>query len=131
MDILNTPIASMVAAVPTPPQADVSWFHHISQFEFTSMMGMLLYWLPLAICAIGYSIETWVNYQKDLTDRARQGENYRPTDTVGDLIGRALVTTIPLANLWVAVFCSGPEYLGNFFRRIGALFNQPLVPKKK
>jgi len=72
-----------------------------------------------------------VNYQKDLTARARQGENYRPTDTVGDLIGRALVTTIPLANLWVAVFCFGPEYLGNFFRRIGALFNQPLVPKKK
>lgn len=35
----------------------------------TGWMGMLLYWLPLSICVVGYTLRTAENYQKDLIER--------------------------------------------------------------
>ncbi len=50
--------------------------------------------------------------------------SYRPTDTVGTLIGRAFVSFLPVANLWAAMFDLAPDV----FERV---FNQPLVPEDK
>lgn len=88
-----------------------------------------LYWLPLAICAVGYTVRTWQNFRKDR--RAREKDSYySPTDRVGTLIGRGLVSVIPIANLCAAAFDLAPEMLGGFIRRLERIFNQPLVPPK-
>lgn len=88
-----------------------------------------LYWLPLAICCVGYVIRTWRNYRKDR--KARDADKYySPTDTVGTLIGRGIVSVVPIANLCAAAFDLAPEMLGRFIERIGKIFNQPLVPPK-
>lgn len=103
-------------------------------FEFTSMMGILLYWIPLAICAFGYFLRTLKNYRKDLASRSEAIEtdgHYRPTDTVGTLIGRGIAATIPVCNLLCAIFDVAPSLLGRFFGFIGRVFDQPLVPKIK
>lgn len=58
-----------------------------------------------------------------------EGNSYKPTDTVGTIVGRVLVSWLPVANLWAALFDLGPEVFGRFFRWIGKVFDQPLVPK--
>lgn len=128
----------------------------ILNFEWTGLMGLLLYWLPLAVCAVGYIVRTWRNVQKDIAQRAAYEAwrvanpepdpimdrdawskwscgrvyPYSPTDTVGTLIGRGLASVIPVCNLLCAACDILPKALNGFFKTIGALFDQPLVPKK-
>lgn len=93
-------------------------------------LSFFLYYLPLGLCLYGYSIRTWKNYQKD-TEARDSDKYYLPTDTIGSLIGRAIVTIIPVGNLLAATFDIGPKIFANFFEWIGRVFDQPLVPKKQ
>lgn len=95
-----------------------------------------LYWLPLAVCAIGYTIRSAQDIQNDKRSRDKTMKDgrpnfYLPTITIGTLIGRGLVSVIPVANLCAAIFSVAPEFLGSFFTWIGNAFNQPLVPERK
>lgn len=102
---------------------------------FNSIFGICLYWLPLVLCAFGYTVRTAKNIQKDKEERSRiekKGEGYyEPTDTIGDLIGRSVITIIPIGNLWAALFDVSPEVFERLFEWIGKTFNQPLVPRRK
>lgn len=110
-------------------------------FDFTSWMGFGLYWLPASVCAYGYTIRSWVNYQRDIKERDEaeidaQSPNHRvkfyhPTETVGTLIGRGVVTVLPVANLWAASFDVAPRLFSSMFKWVGKVFDQPLVPKRK
>lgn len=102
----------------------------ILRFEFNSLLGIILYWVPLSFCAGGYTVRTWINYQKDVNTRKSE-DYYSPTDTIGTLIGRALVSLLPIANLWATAFDVAPEVFKSFFKWIGSVFDIPLVPKKK
>lgn len=111
----------------------------ILSFDFTSKMGLLLYWLPLTFCVFGYIVRTWINYQGDIVARAQaelnksSGEGsiyYQPKDTIGVLIGRGIVSVIPISNLFAAVFDVAPSIFGKFFHWIGVVFDQPLVPRR-
>lgn len=128
----------------------------ILNFEWTGLMGLLLYWLPLAVCSVGYIVRTWRNVQTDMEQRAAymawhaenpeppptpshavsrstwyaQRLHYTPTDTIGTLIGRGLASVIPVCNLLCAACDILPKALSGFFKTIGAIFDQPLVPKK-
>lgn len=95
------------------------------------ILVLLLYWLPLVFCVFGYFMRTWRNYQKDVArrdDPNPSGWGYVPTDTLGTLIGRALITILPFGNVCAAIFDLGPYVFGKFFWWIGELFSQPLVP---
>lgn len=88
-----------------------------------------LYWLPLAVCAVGYVVRTWKNFRDD---RAKRTEKYyTPTDTIGTLIGRGIISVVPVANLCAAAFDLAPDMLSGFINRLAKIFNQPLVPKPK
>ncbi|MCU9931067.1 hypothetical protein OFL77_27425, partial [Escherichia coli] len=56
---------------------------------------------------------------------------YYPTDTIGDIIGRAIVSILPIANLWAASFDLAPKIFSRFFDAIAKAFSQPLVPPKR
>lgn len=108
---------------------------NIATNNVTTMWGILLYWLPLAFCAFGYVVRTADNVQKDLEARDKHEkagtiDRYVPTDTIGTLIGRAIVSLLPVANLLAACFDVGPKIFGKFFAVLGRVFNQPLVPKR-
>lgn len=124
---------------------------------------MFLYWLPLSICVVGYTLRTAENYQKDLNERdkykvlmnkrkelesdpeeldrfVRSGEArdsdkytsyYSPTDKIGTLIGRALVSIVPVANLWAGMFDVAPRLFRRLIERIEKIFDSPLVPAPK
>jgi len=105
----------------------------------TPWIALVLYWIPLVTCAIGYLMRTHANYQIDTKKRAEgearaaNGENnlYNPTDTVGSLIGRAIVTIMPVGNLLAAIFDVSPKLFAGFFGWLERVFNQPLVPKRE
>lgn len=93
-----------------------------------TMLAILLYWLPLVVCTVGYLARTARNFIKDRALRETVGGGYYPTDTVGSLIGRAIVTLLPVANLWAAMFDLSPEIFSRCFKWLRMVFNQPLVP---
>jgi hypothetical protein len=104
----------------------------IKSFEFTSLMGIVLYWLPASLCVYGYTVRTWLNFQKDTKARAEAARpsNYYPTDNMGDLIGRAVVAVVPIANIWAAAFDVAPKMCATMFNWIGRVFDAPLVPRR-
>lgn len=109
-------------------------FDYLMQQRFNGFLAIWLYWLPLALCAFGYTLRTGRNYRKDVQTRDdtanAAAKYYTPTDTIGTLIGRAVVTVLPIANTWAAAFDIGPMLFGKLFNWLGRVFDQPLVPKK-
>jgi hypothetical protein len=103
---------------------------YVMNFEWNGWLGILLFWMPGALCAYGYTVRTWVNYRKDLDNREKE-KFYHPTDTIGTLLGRSIMTILPVGNLFAAAFDVGPEVFRRFFEWIGKVFDQPLVPQKK
>ncbi len=96
-------------------------------FDLTGQMGLLMYWLPMLLCAFGYIARTFKRYRQCC--ELRDADKYFQSDTLGTLIGRAIVTVLPIVNLLAAIFDLGPKIFGNFFEAIGKVFNQPLVSK--
>ena len=103
----------------------------VINFQLNSLIGVLLYWVPLSICVYGYTARTLVNYLLDVKVREEDTEHYSPTDTVGSLIGRGLVSILPIANLWAASFDVAPEVFRTAWKWIEDAFDIPLVPKSK
>ena len=108
----------------------LDWFKAtIENNAWNGWLAIGLYWIPLSLCAVGYTARSWRNYRKDLERRAKD-QHYYPSETLGGLIGRALVTMCPVANLWAAAFDVAPKMFSRFFDAIGRLFSQPLVPPR-
>ena len=107
----------------------------IETATFNSIFGICLYWLPMLICMVGYTMRTARNIQVDKKERAEKESGkstyYSPTDTIGDLVGRSLISLIPIGNLWAALFDVSPMLFEKLFKWIGQVFDQPLVPKRK
>jgi hypothetical protein len=51
----------------------------VLNFQFNSLLGVLLYWSPLAFCVVMYTVRTAKNHQRDAENR-RGGSYYHPTD---------------------------------------------------
>lgn len=108
--------------------------NYVMSFKFNSLLGILLYWTPLSFCVVGYTMRTARNYMNDTKEREgaeKRNRCYHPTDTIGTLIGRAVVSFIPIANLWAALFDVAPEVFRKTFSWVGRVFDIPLVPAKK
>lgn len=97
----------------------------LQSFDFTGRMGLMLYWLPVVICAQGYIHRTVTRYHECIA--ARNAGKYFHSDTIGTLIGRVIATFCPILNLLVTICDLGPRLLGGFFTRIGKAFDRPLV----
>lgn len=101
---------------------------YVLNFQLNSTLGLLLHWLPLGFCAFGYLLRTHRNFCKDKAKREEPGAYYHPTDTLGTLIGRGLVSVLPVANLCAAIFDLAPEVFCRWFEWLGKVFDIPLVP---
>ena len=129
--------------------ATINWVY---EYWLTGWMGLFLYWLPLSLCVVGYTIRTFDNFKTDVSEREKylrylsikqekidSGKDldkritcyYRPTDTIGTLIGRALVSITPVANLWAGVFDVAPRMFSRVIKIVEKAFDTPLVPEPK
>ena len=135
----------------------INW---ILEFWGNPYLAILCYWMPLVVCFIGYILRTNENYQKDIANRDAYESyqlakvkvecdemkdedfkqlypksdycySYTPTDTYGSLLGRALLTIVPIANIFAAIFDVSPKLFQNLFDWISKVFNTPIVKKVK
>lgn len=93
-------------------------------------LGLLLYWVPVVICFIGYLHLTILDFNKEIIkrDEARMGRSYfTPTLTVGVVLGRGILVIIPVVNLFLVVFKFVPYYASGFVSRLGKIFSSPFV----
>jgi uncharacterized membrane protein YbjE (DUF340 family) len=97
---------------------------------FIAFLASPYYLLPLLFCAVGYTLRTNRNVKKDRIRRSKDGF-YVPTDLVGDVVGRAIVTIIPLGNIWAAMFNIAPDVLELFYGWLLKVLDKPLVPPLK
>lgn len=118
---------------------------YILNFQFNSLLGICLYWIPLVFCMVFYTVRTAAGYmadkagrEKDDAEREKEVDSpyrstyhYYPKETIGRIIGRALVSVMPIANIWAALFDLSPKVFGRFFELVGQIFDQPLVPKRE
>jgi len=101
---------------------------------WNSWLALLLYWLPLVLCAYGYTVRGVSKYREELTDRRKHeatGAYFHPQLTVGHIVGHVLLAASPIANLFAATFDVAPEVFGDFFSWMGKVLDQPLVPRRK
>lgn len=103
--------------------------------HWNSQMALLLYWLPLMLCAYGYTLAIVQRVHKDRAARAAHESGapmsyYRPSITIGSLIGYAALTICPVANLLAAFFDVAPTVFRGFIRWCSHILDVPLVPKR-
>lgn len=107
----------------------------VLNFRFNTPLALTLYWLPVAVCSVGYTIRCFKQYRKEIDMRAAHelsphNSYYLPRLTIGTLVGRLIVTFVPVANL-VATICDvGYEMLRGTLDWIGEALDIPLVPKR-
>lgn len=113
----------------------------VLNFQFNSLFGILLYWLPVAICLVAGALDIRRLVAHDLVERDQIAKRkleasisdrwifYTPSIKVGDVIGIVLVSFIPVVNLLKSVFYCVPSLFGNGFKYFCKFLNIPLVPK--
>lgn len=103
--------------------------------NWNSWLALLLYWLPVALCAYGYTVRSVLKFRKDRAARDEQESKergfYMPTITIGTLVGYAVTTVVPVANLFAAIFDVAPKVFADFWEWCERALNVPLVPKRR
>lgn len=95
--------------------------------QWNSLLAFLLYWTPLAVCAVTYTVRIIEQYKKDLADREADNQSYYPELTIGFIVGHIFLSITPCINLGAAVF----DCMGAIFKRLKQILDIPLVPKRK
>lgn len=96
--------------------------------NWNTFLGLVLYWIEVVFCLIGYTFISMEDVAKDVKARAAN-DRYAPSITIGTLVGRAFVSIFPGVNLFASVFSVAPYMFGNFFDWLSRVFSFPLVPK--
>ena len=99
----------------------------VLDFQFNTWLAVGLYWIPLFLCLVGYSVRTWKDYQKDIdkitvAKHSISQYSVEGSLTVGSIIGRVIGSVTPGLNLICLIFsigygmlCSIGELLADFF----------------
>lgn len=99
-------------------------FDYIKSFEFTSTMALMVYWIPLVICALVYFFRTILIYKSDL--KKCKEKYYEPKLTIGLIVWFFVLTVTPCVNLLALVF----DCASSVFKWLGRVLDVPLVPKR-
>lgn len=100
----------------------------ITSIDFSNKFTLLAYFVLLAICSITYLTRSIGLYKQDLIDC--QKSHYRPSLTIGKLVGYIFLSVTPCINIFALVF----DCLGSVLKMIGRTLDIPFVrhqPKPK
>lgn len=107
-------------------------YGYIPQFMIDNSVvwGLLLYWLPLVICAVYFSKRFVDYYRADLNAREGTDTNsyYKPQLTVGAILSALIIIGMPVVNLVYGALNAAPHMFSGFFKWCGRVFDFPLVP---
>lgn len=110
----------------------IEWAKNAAGWWTSGWLGVLLYWLPLGGCLVGYALRSMKDVRSDLALREREGGRYYvPRITLGTLVGRLILSVVPVANLVACICDVGIGMLRDFVEWIGRVLDIPLVPQRK
>jgi len=102
---------------------------------WNTLFGLIFYWLPIVVVLQHYFRVFARMYKDDLKSREKYEnspsvyEYYDPDLTVGYILGRLLLSIIPVVNL-VLAFYQGIQLVGDFLLFMNKILDIPLVPKR-
>ena len=91
--------------------------------------GFFLYWIPVALCLLGLAGDIIRGYTRDIKSR-QDSKWYTPTLTVGRIVGWAILSFLPVVNIFRAAFTYLPAIVAWVVDKLDTVLNIPLVPKK-
>ena len=104
-------------------------------WAYDNLLGILLYYIPMMLCAINYTIKTISNYIDDVRYCKECNDKcwivYVPTDTVGSVTVRVLICMIPGINIWYAIstsYAAISSRLPIVINKVNNFMNMPIVP---
>lgn len=120
-------------------------FFHIFHFWEMNTLNAFLYYVPAFLCLVFYFGKSVLEFKKDFDARAggriktldpkkansydRQvALDYVPHITYGTLLGRFVLSLLPVANLWLTVTEVMWTYITNIMEFFQEFFNKPIVP---
>lgn len=93
----------------------------IKNLNSTPYLVFGLYWVPVVVCGIYYTLEIIKLYKEDVKNREK--DYYHPNLTIGKILMYILFVFIPFVNLLKFIFDIFPDLLN--------VLDIPLVPAKK
>jgi hypothetical protein len=108
----------------------MEYYNLIKNFAFTGDVGMWTYWLPLLLCAVGYTIRTIKQIQHIKAYELGENVRYVQDLTVGTVLWRVVLTVTPIVNVLALSFSLGFDMLGWMWKWIENILDIKLVSKK-
>ncbi len=93
---------------------------------WNSYIAIMLFWVPMVVCFVGYSFRGLAAIRTDLVNRKsylnHETNHYEPKATFGAFLWALFVSILPVGNLIATLFDVGKEV-------ISEILNFPLIPK--
>lgn len=98
-------------------------YQWIITYPFTSFMGVLTYWLPLAIMAVTVIHDLIDEIRSDIIKATKYADNhsaqFNPKVTIGYIVWLCIITVTPFLNIGYAIFWG----LGVVWSRISTILH--------
>lgn len=108
----------------------MEYYNLIKGFAFTGDVGIWTYWIPMALCAIGYTFKTFKQIQLiKAFHKDRNAVTWVQDLTVGTVLWRIILTVTPIANVLALSFSLASDMLSQVFSWIGRVLEFRLVKK--
>lgn len=105
----------------------MEYYELIKTWTFTGSIGIWTYWVPLLLCAIGYTGKT-IRQVRDIKTYTKH-ERYVEDLTLGQVIWRVLASITPIVNIMTLTFSLGWGMLSTVASWVNDMFNFKLVKK--
>lgn len=110
-----------------------TWVLNLTNWWFTGIMGIALYWVPLIVCLCVYFYTIICEIRKDY--QKRDGiyddcimEHYYPSVTIGSIFGYIFLSICPLVNLICFLKETAYKFIKFIFNKISWMFDIPIIP---
>ena len=107
----------------------MEYYNLIKGFAFTGEIGMWTYWLPLVLCAIGYSVRTFKQIQLLKVYHLDKHARYVEDLTVGTVLWRVILTVTPIVNIFALSFSLLSDMVSTVLNGLGTVLDFKLVKK--
>lgn len=107
----------------------MEYYNLIKGFAFTGEIGMYTYWLPLVLCAVGYSVRTFKQIQLLKVYHLDKHARYVEDLTIGTVLWRVILTVTPIVNVFALSFSLLSDMLSTVSNWLGSILDFKLVQK--
>lgn len=107
----------------------MEYYNWIKDLAFTGEIGMYTYWLPMILCAVGYSVRTFKQIQHIKVYHIDKHAGYVEDLTVGTVLWRVLLTVTPIVNIFALSFSLLSDMVSTVLNWLASILEFKLVQK--